>query len=146
MPTLSSQHQPVRRALRYLLSAMMTGIGLLHFVVDDIFVQIIPPSFPAPYVLVWVSGVIEVALGVALLMPRTRRAAGFGLVALYIAVFPANIYMAVANVQLHGLPAWAEQPPQTALWARLPFQLVLIAWALWVAEIVRARRPSESVS
>jgi uncharacterized membrane protein len=146
MPTLSSQRQPVRRALRYLLSALMVGIGLLHFVADHIFVQIIPPGLPAPDVLVWVSGAIEVALGVALLIPRTRRAAGFGLVALYIAVFPANIYMAVANVQIRGLPAWAEQPPETALWARLPFQLVLIVWALWVAEVNRPRRSSESVS
>jgi uncharacterized membrane protein len=119
---------------------MMVSIGLLHFVVDDIFVQIVPPAFPAPYALVWISGVIEVALGIALLFPRTRRAAGFALVALYVAVFPANIYMALANVQIRGLPSWADQPSSTALWVRLPFQLVLIVWALWVAEIVGSRR------
>lgn len=129
-----------KRVLRYVLSAVMVGVGLLHFVADDIFVQIVPPAFPAPYALVWISGVIEVALGIALLFPRTRRAAGFALVALYVAVFPANIYMALANVQLRGLPAWADQPSVTALWMRLPFQLVFIAWALWVAEIVGSRR------
>jgi uncharacterized membrane protein len=113
----------------------MVGIGVLHFPADHLFVQIVPPMFPAPHVLVWVSGVIEIALGVALLVPRTRRLAGFGLVVLYVAVFPANIYMAVANLQVHGLPAWLPQPSAGALWARLPLQLVFIAWALYAAEI-----------
>lgn len=125
---------------RFVLSAVMVGIGLLHFFADELFVQIVPPAFPAPYALVWISGVVEIALGLALLFPRTRRFAGFGLVALYVAVFPANIYMAVANVQLHGLPAWAEQPSQTALWLRLPFQVAFIVWALWAAEIIGGRR------
>lgn len=127
--------EPGMALARYILSVLMVGIGLLHFVVDDIFVQIVPPAFPAPYALVWISGVIEIALGLGILFERTRRLAGFGLVALYIAVFPANIYMAVSNVQIQGLPAWAVQPSPTALWLRLPFQIALILWALWVAEI-----------
>ena len=140
MPETQPSSQPARRVLRYVLSAFMTAIGLLHFPADHIFVQIVPPFFPAAYALVWISGLIEIALGIGLLFERTRRAAGFGLVALYVAVFPANIYMAIENVQLHGLPAWLEQPPSASLWARLPFQVVFVLWALWVAEIWPRRK------
>src|SRR6185436_7420011 len=128
--------------LRTALALVMVGIGVLHFVAADLFVQIIPPPLVARYVLVWLSGVIEIGLGLALLAPRTRRLAGFGLVALYVAVFPANIYMAVANVQVRGLPEWLPQPSAGALWARLPLQFVFIAWALSAAEIWPRRVPA----
>ncbi|HEX4473885.1 MAG TPA: hypothetical protein VH142_02340 [Polyangiaceae bacterium] len=122
-----------RLLFRYALSAVMVGIGVLHFVAADLFAQIVPPALPAPHVLVWLSGVIEIALGVALVPLRTRRLAGYGLVALYVAVFPANLYMALSNVQIHGLPSWIAQPSPAALFLRLPFQLVFMAWALWVS-------------
>ena len=77
---------------------------------------------------------LEIALGLLLWPARTRRWAGYALVALYIAVFPANIYMAVANVQLRDMPEWFTQPSPLALWLRLPLQLVFIAWALWVSK------------
>lgn len=126
-------------AVRAALVFVMVGIGVLHFVADDLFVQIVPPAFPDPYLLVWISGLIEIVLGISLLVPRIRRPAGFGLVALYVAVFPANIYMAVANLQVRGLPRWLPQPSAGALWARLPLQLVFIVWALRASEIWRAR-------
>jgi uncharacterized membrane protein len=69
----------------------------------------------------------------------SQSLAGFGLVALYVAVFPANIYMAVANVQVQGLSPWLPQPSAGALWARLPLQLVFIGWALRVSEIWKPR-------
>jgi uncharacterized membrane protein len=125
--------------LRSALAVVMIGIGVLHFAAADLFVQIVPPTFPAHYALVWTSGAIEIALGVALLAPATRRLAGFGLVALYVAVFPANIYMAVANVRVQGLPHWIPQPSAGALWARLPLQIVFIAWALRASEIWKPR-------
>jgi uncharacterized membrane protein len=124
----------VRAGFRLALSLLMVSAGILHFVAEKFFLQIVPPQLPAARLLVWISGVIEIALGVSLWPERTRRLAGYGLVALYIAVFPANIYMAVANVQLRDMPAWFEQPLPAALWLRLPFQLVLIAWALWVSK------------
>ena len=131
-------NQPVRTrarsALRLTLAVIMVAVGVLHFVADRFFVQIVPPQLPAPQWLVWISGVIEIALGLLLLPTATRRLAGYALIALYIAVFPANIYMAVANVQLQGMPAWFAQPSPLALWLRLPFQLVLIAWAWWVSK------------
>jgi uncharacterized membrane protein len=127
----------IKRVLRWVLAGLMISAGVLHFTAERFFSQIVPPFLPAARLLVWVSGVFEIALGLMLLVPRTRRLAGLGLVALYIAVFPANIYMAVENVQLHGMPSWYEQPSPLALWLRLPLQVVLILWALWVSKPAR---------
>jgi uncharacterized membrane protein len=126
---------------RTLLAVIMLMMGVLHFTADSIFVQIVPPFLPAPYALVWISGVFEAALGLGLLFPRTRKLASYGLVALFVAVFPANIYMAVANVQVHGLPPWLPQPSQGSLWLRLPLQFGFIYWALRAG---RADRSSDS--
>lgn len=117
-----------RVVLRWLLAAAMVAVGVLHFVDPLPFVKIVPALLPAPLLLVYVSGAFEILGGVGLLVPRTRRAAGWGLVALYLAVFPANINMAINEIQLG-----AEAMPRWALWARLPLQLVLIAAALWVS-------------
>ncbi len=116
-----------RRRLRAVLASIMVGIGVLHFLMPGPFVQIVPARLPAPLVLVLVSGFVEVLGGVGLLVPRVRRAASFGLVLLYLAVFPANINMALhPEISApYGLPGWS-------LWARLPLQAVFIAWALWV--------------
>ena len=72
----------------------------------------------------WISGVAEIAGGIGLLIPRWRNHAAWGLVLLLIAVFPANIYMAVAHLQYEGLlgKSWVQ-------WLRLPLQLPLIYWA-----------------
>lgn len=130
----------LRAALRWLLVAIMVTMGILHFVAEPIFTQIVPPQLPEPRLLVWISGVFEIALGLALIPEQTRRWAGYGLVALYVAVFPANIYMAVSHVPIHGLPDGFSQPSPLGLWLRLPFQIVLIAWALWVSRTRRATR------
>jgi uncharacterized membrane protein len=111
----------------------MIVLGVLHFVAVDAFAQIVPPALPSPRVLVWISGVVEIVLGLALIAERTRRIAGLSLVALYMAVFPANVYMAAANVRIGDLPP----APPWLLWARLPLQVVFIAWALWAS---RTRR------
>jgi uncharacterized membrane protein len=121
--------QAWRTPLRWVLTALMIFMGAMHFVSADAFAQIIPPWLPWPYALVWISGVFEIALGLALIPPSTRRLAGWGLVALYVAVFPANVYMAVANVHVRDLPP----APPALLWGRLPFQALFIAWALWVS-------------
>jgi uncharacterized membrane protein len=116
-----------RAALRSLLAVAMVGVGALHFVDPAPFVAIVPAWLPAPRALVLVSGAFEILGGVGLLVPRARRAASLGLVALYVAVFPANVNMAVNHLGLGDaeVPTWA-------LWARLPLQLVLCAWAIWV--------------
>jgi uncharacterized membrane protein len=116
----------LKPALRALLALSMIGIGALHFLSPDGFVRIVPKALPAPLVLVYVSGVFEILGGAGLLLERTRRAAGIGLVLLYVAVFPANINMAVNEIQIPGVTI-----PAAALWLRLPFQILFIAWAWW---------------
>ncbi len=105
----------------------MIAIGILHFVQPKPFVRIVPKYLPAPLALVYISGFFEIAGGVGLLVPATRVAAAWGLIALYIAVFPANIYMLTHNISLNP----RKPIPRWALWARLPLQFVLMAWAYW---------------
>ncbi|MDB4994505.1 MAG: hypothetical protein JWM74_1937 [Myxococcaceae bacterium] len=121
--------------MRVLLAIAMIAVGTLHFVRPSGFVKIVPAWLPAPLVLVLVSGFFEIAGGVGLLLPRVRRAAGIGLIALYIAVFPANVAMAVHEIQPDGatLPVWM-------MWARLPFQLLFIALAWWTSRDGDRRR------
>ena len=117
-----------RAVLRWLLAAAMVAVGVMHFVTPLPFVKIVPSMLPAPLLAVYVSGAFEILGGLGLLLTRTRRLAGWGLVALYVAVFPANINMALNDIQLgpEAIPPWA-------LWARLPLQVVLMALALWVS-------------
>ena len=121
----------LERPLLYVMGVLYVVAGLFHFVAPAVYVQVVPPVFPRPLALVYLSGVAEILLGVGVMYPRTRRLAAWGLVALLIAVFPANVYMATHDVVLEGVPAWASTPSNAATWARLPFQLVLIGWAWW---------------
>jgi len=118
---------PLKLAALVLLAGVMIAIGVLHFVRPKPFVRIVPKFLPAPLTLVYVSGFFEILGGVGLLIPDTRAWAAWGLVALYVAVFPANIYMLTNNISLNPnkpIPRWA-------LWLRLPFQFLFIAWAYW---------------
>lgn len=114
-------------AALWVLALAMISIGVLHFVQPKPFVRIVPKFLPAPLALVYISGFFEILGGVGLLVPATRAYAAWGLIALYVAVFPANVYMLTHNVSLNP-----KKPiPRWALWLRLPFQLVFIAWAYW---------------
>lgn len=105
----------------------MIFVGVQHFRNPEPFVKIVPSFLPGALTLVLVSGIFEVLGGIGLLIPRLTRAAAWGLIALYVAVFPANINMAI-DPALHGsVPAWL-------LWLRLPFQGVLILWAWWFTQ------------
>ncbi len=117
-----------KTVVRWLVAIAMVVVGVMHFVDPTPFVRIVPAVLPAKLWLVWISGVAEIAGGLGLLVPRTRRWAGYGLIALYVAVFPANINMAINHIQMgeQPLPAWAP-------WARLPFQAVFIALVWWVS-------------
>ena len=107
------------------LAGGMVAIGLGHFVRPQPFVDIVPDYLPAPLVLVYVSGLFEVLGGLGLLYAPTRRFAAWGLIALYLAVFPANVHMALHQIAPAGTPPL----PVWALWGRLPLQVLLIAWA-----------------
>jgi uncharacterized membrane protein len=100
------------RPLRGLLAGSMVTVGVLHFVHPDFFMKIMPDYIPADKhrFLVLLSGFFEIAGGVGLLLPQTRRAAAFGLVALYIAVFPANIYLDRSHVEVSLYPAKRTHP------------------------------------
>jgi uncharacterized membrane protein len=119
----------VKRILQWLMAAVFVFAGITHFTATEFFVQIVPPYVPWHLAMVYVSGVFEIALGILLLVPGSTRCAAWGLIALLIAVFPANIHMAVNDVHVQNSPF--GQPSRTALWLRLPLQGVLIAWAWW---------------
>ena len=111
--------------------------GTLHFVFPGSYTRIVPPELPAPSLIVAISGVAEIAGGVGLLVPATRRAAAWGLVALLICVFPANIYMAAAHLPFPGIlgKSWVQ-------WLRLPLQFPLIAWAWYCTRPDRGSGPA----
>ncbi len=119
-----------KAAARGLLAVLMVGVGLTHFAAPRSFLQIMPGFIPASLhaLLVQVSGACEIAGGIGILLPPVRSLAGWGLVALYLAVFPANVNMAIHRIPM-GDAVW----PVWALWARLPLQFVLIYWAWWVS-------------
>ena len=114
----------LKPALRWLLTLLFVAAGANHFISPDFYVRIMPPYLPWHLELVYLSGVFEITLGVMLLIPRFTVLAAWGLIALLIAVFPANLHMAMHPQLYPEIPAWA-------LYARLPFQLVFIAWAWW---------------
>lgn len=116
----------VKTALCILLGVFMIVAGAMHFVAPRVYIRIVPRWLPRPALLVAVSGICEMLGGAGLLLPLTRRWAAWGLVALFIAVFPANVNMAVNRIGFGRRP-W----PAWALWARLPLQAVLVAWAAW---------------
>ncbi len=109
-------------ALRWLLGLLFVAAGVNHFVRPDFYLRIMPPYLPWHRELVLLSGIFEALGGVGLLIPRFQVAAAWGLIALLVAVFPANLHMA-----LHATD-YSRFPP-ALLWARLPFQGVFIAWA-----------------
>lgn len=114
----------LKRILKYLFALFFVLAGLNHFRSDEFYVRMMPPYLSSHLFLVYVSGMAEIALGIFLLVPRLQRLAAWGLIALLIAVFPANIHMAIHS------ELFPEFSP-SLLWARLPVQAVLIAWAYW---------------
>lgn len=115
---------------RLVLAALFIIAGVAHFRSPDPFAKIVPPYLPAPYVLVYVSGIFEILGGLGILVPASRWMAGWGLILLLIAVFPANIYMATAGIKLNGFP-----PAPWMAWARLPLQFVMMALVYWSCKL-----------
>jgi len=116
----------IKLILKWLLAFGFVLAGINHFINADFYLKMMPPFLPAHLFLIYLSGVFEVTLGILLLIPKFTRLAAWGLIALLIAVFPANIFMA-QHTEL--FPEFS----QTALYLRLPLQLVIIAWAYWLA-------------
>ena len=123
----------LRTAMRWLLAGLMVAAGISHFKTPAPFVAIVPDWLSHPEALVSISGFFEGVGGLGLLIPFVRKFAGWGLIALYLAVLPANVNMAVHHLPLGGKPV-----ADWILWGRLPLQFVLIAWAKWCSSVPRA--------
>jgi uncharacterized membrane protein len=132
----SNGHEPVERqpqelepssgggrlSLR-LLAGFFVSAGVNHFLIPGTYAQIVPPRLREhAKELVQISGVAEIAGGLGVLIPTTRRVSGLGLIALLVAVFPANVYMAREPQHFRKIPRWA-------LYARLPLQPLMVLWA-----------------
>lgn len=117
----------------YLFAAFYILAGILHFVKPEFYMKIMPPVIPLSWhlSLVYISGLAEIILGVGLLFTKTRKIAAYGIVALLIAVFPANIYMAFNYALLKEMGL----SPLFAIYVRLPLQFVLIGIANWQSSI-----------
>jgi len=123
---VSSLPHTLRTLSGVLIGGLFLFAGANHLRVPESYLPIMPPYLPWPKVLILVSGLAEIAGGLGMLIPATRRLAGIGLIVLLIAVFPANVYMAMHQIQLPQLAV-----PTVVLWVRLPLQGLLIAWVWW---------------
>jgi len=110
------------RVARVLMGGLYVVAGVGHFVATRLYMSIMPDYLPAHRELVLLSGVAEIAGGVGVMVPQTRRAAAWGIVLLLVAVMPANVWMVQHHERFPGIPLWA-------LWVRLPLQGVLVWWA-----------------
>ena len=118
-----------KQTFRGVLSVCIIIVGITHFLFPEPFIKIVPGLLPYPAAIVYVSGFLEILGGIGLLVPATSKAAAWCLLLLFIAVYPANINMAVNNIHLENVPDgnWFQA-------IRLPFQFVLFAWAYWLAQ------------
>ena len=126
---------------RVLYGLLFVAAGLNHVISPAFYLKIMPPALPFPEALNYIAGLAEIVLGVMLILPRTSRLAAWGLIALLIAVFPANVYMAMHPERFTEIHPFGRDVPLTpaGIYARLPFQAVFIALAYWFT-----RRPDES--
>jgi uncharacterized membrane protein len=116
----------VRTLGRWLLGLFLVLAGTMHFLATEEFLAQTPTWLPAREAIVYVSGVIEIALGLALLVMRSRRRElGWIVAAFFVAVFPGNLHQAITGSDAFGLDTPA------ARWGRLLFQPLLVLWALW---------------
>lgn len=125
----------LRRVLRWVLAAGFIVAGANHFRAPETYLGMMPTWLPWPETMNAIAGAAEILGGIGVMIPRTRRLAGWGLIALLVAVFPANVHAA----RLGHMPGFDFSP--LTLWLRLPFQGVFMAWVWWVA-VRRARNES----
>ena len=131
----AAKHAPSGLGLtpsQLLLAALFAFAGVMHFVAPARYIAIVPSRLPNAPLLVIISGICEILGGLGVLLPQTRRLAGWGLIALLIAVFPANIHMLQLAYANDGTTLW-----KAVLWFRLPLQLLRLWW-VWRA----AARPT----
>jgi uncharacterized membrane protein len=133
----------VRASARIGMAVAMIFAGVAHLLMPAPFLQHLPPWTPFAEAIIFLTGLIEIGFGAALLVlrPPWRRRTGLALAAYLLAVFPGNVYVAVAGVDVDGQPGgWYP-------WLRLPVQAVLIAWALWSTRpVARTTAPRDGTA
>jgi uncharacterized membrane protein len=118
------------------LAALLTGSGVIHFVRPTTFTDLVPSWVPGTaHQVVYVSGAAELAVAALVATAKTRKLGGYAAAALFVAVFPGNVKMALDGGAVGGVPA-AETPAamKYLAYARLPLQIPLIRWGLRVAQ------------
>jgi uncharacterized membrane protein len=132
-----------RRIWQWIVGLLFVAAGANHFISPGLYVSMVPDYLPARASLVQISGVAEMLGGLGVLFDATRRSAAWGLIVLLVAVFPANLNMALHSWPEAGIPSWL-------LWVRLPMQAVFIWWVyrIYIAGISGrgagiGERPSE---
>jgi uncharacterized membrane protein len=128
----------LKRALLWLMSLFYVFAGVMHLVRPEYYQPMMPPYLPAHDFLIWLSGVGELALGILVVDAKVRRFAAWGLIALLIAIFPANIHIALNNIPVFG----AAEGAGLFNWVRLPFQAVFILWAWWYTRPDEEEKPA----
>jgi uncharacterized membrane protein len=119
----------LKRILLWVMAAFYVFGGFNHLINPDFYLAIMPPGLPNPEWLNLLSGLAEIVLGVYVLEPRVRVLAAWGIIALLIAVFPANVWVAIENV---GMPSGEPGTGNAvANWIRLPVQALFVVWAWW---------------
>lgn len=114
----------LRRGSLLLIAAFFTAAGINHVRDPALYLAMMPASLPWPHALNLIVGAAEIAGGLGVLPRATRRAAGWGLIALLVAIFPANLRMLATGFPGAELPTWV-------LWVRLPLQPLMMAWVWW---------------
>lgn len=109
------------------LTFIFTGVS--HFLLPDTFMKLMPPFIPFPGVMVYISGVFEILGGIGLIISKTKKEASYGLILLLLAVYPANIYTALENIQLGGFMNYPAYQ-----WFRVALQIPLIVWVWWTGK------------
>jgi uncharacterized membrane protein len=98
----------LKRPLLYVMGVFYAAAGVMHFVAPKVYARVVPPRFPRPVTLVYLSGIAEIVLGIGVMIRRTHQRSAWGLIALLLAVFPANVHMATSDVATDATPDWAD--------------------------------------
>jgi uncharacterized membrane protein len=118
------RRRPIKSVLRYVMAAFYVWAGINHFVRPEFYLNLMPAYIPLHTELVYLSGIVEIGLGVLVAIPRTAAMAAWGIILMLIAFLPVHVHMLVNN---HLYP----EAPTSMLWLRFPIQALFILWAYW---------------
>jgi uncharacterized membrane protein len=135
----SPRRRPVKSVLRYVMAAFYVWAGVNHFARPDFYLNLMPAYIPLHTELVYLSGIVEIVLGVLVAIPRTAALAAWGIILMLIAFLPVHVHMLVNN---HLYP----EAPTSVLWLRFPIQALFILWAYWYTGRSERGRTTDSAT